>query len=140
MNHAKRSSFLSLLLAGFLANGAAQTGLSIDPTRPAAEWLAAQAPGTAEAAAREAGPGGLQVIVKGATRKFAVIDGQLIRLGESDQGSRLLAIGAQDVLLQKDGVKTELHMNPAVRKKVHQSKPAGRGLESGSKVLNGEGQ
>ncbi len=141
MKNVYRSSILAWLFCALLASAAAQTVLPNDPTRPAAQWLAAQArPAGGDTAAPDPEPAGVQIIVMGAKRQFAVIDGQLIRVGESYQGARLLSIGSQGVLMQKDGAKADLRMNPAVRKKVYLSKPVRGGTEPGTIVLNGEGQ
>jgi len=111
-----------------------------DPTRPAAEWLAAQpvVPG-AEEAGYDLAPG-VRVLVIGPARKFAIIDGQMVRQGETYNGAKLVSVRPEGVVLQRDGSKERLSMSPAVVKKVRVSKPAASRSKSKKKVLNGEGQ
>ena len=111
-----------------------------DPTRPAPEWLATQAsaPG-AVATAKDSGLG-LRVLVIGPTRKFAIIDGQTVRLGETFNGAKLVGFHADGVVMQKDGSKERLSMSPAVGKKVLVSNPVAGKTKSKKNVLNGEGQ
>ena len=128
------------LVVGVSAMGLAQADSLTDPTRPATEWLAAQpvAPGSQPAVSSAALE--VQVLVIGHSRKFAIIDGQLVRLGEAVNGAKLVAFHADGVVLQKDGNKEKLSMTPAVVKKLEGSKPVVGRAKSGKKVVNGEGQ
>lgn len=133
--------YFALLLVGLGHIGVAQTTGQTDPTRPAPEWLAAQAPVPGnEAAGPDNAPAGVQVIVIGPTRKFAIIDGQMVRFGHSYNGAKLVGIRPEGVVLQKDGVKEKLSMSPAVTKMVRVPKPTPGGVQSGKKAANGEGQ
>ena len=123
--------------------GSIETALAVtlvDPTRPAPEWLALQPmmPGAA-ATASDSAPN-VRVLVIGPARKFAIIDGQMIRVGETYNGARLVGFHADGVVIQKDGVNEKLSMTPAVVKKVEGSKPVVGRTKSGKKVVNGEGQ
>jgi len=111
-----------------------------DPTRPTAEWLATQAvaPG-AVAIPKDSAPG-VRVLVVGPSRKFAIIDGQLVRLGETYNGAKLVGFHADGVVMKKEGSKERLGMSPAVEKKVLASNPAAGKPKSKKNVLNGEGQ
>ena len=111
-----------------------------DPTRPTSEWLAAQPPAPGAEAVAQVAPSGLQVLVLGPTRKFAIIDGQLVRLGETYKGAKLVGFHADGVVMQKDGSKEMLSMSPAAIKKFEVSKPVVGRTKSGKKVVNGEGQ
>ena len=115
----------------------AQADAMADPTRPAPEWLAAQ-PG-AEGVGVDAAPG-LRVVVIGPSRKFAIIDGQMVRQGEIYNGAKLVGIYPGGVVLQGDGGKERLSMSPAVEKKVRVSKPVPGKPKPKKNVLNGEGQ
>ncbi len=141
--------FFELLLAlvgvgvGVGLTGAVSAQSLSDPTRPAPEWLAAQPPLPGAVAAAQdvaATPGVLQVLVIGQTRKFAIIDGLVVRYGQSYNGSKLVGINPDGVVLQKDGKKEKLSMNPAVEKKVESHKPLASKSGSGKKMLKGEGQ
>lgn len=87
-----------------------------DPTRPPPAWLAAQ-PGAESAAVAEAGSAsGLRMLVIGKSRKFAVIDGQVVRPGDAYNGSRVLAIKPDSVLIEgSDGPKS-LKLIPEIGK------------------------
>ena len=130
--------FFSVMALGCI--GVAHADALADPTRPAAEWLAAQpvVPG-AEVTGSNAAPG-VRVLVIGPTRKFAIIDGQMVRLGASYNGAKLVSIQSGGVVLQKDGSKEKLSMNPAVEKKVRVTKSATGKPKLKKKVVNGEGQ
>lgn len=133
--------FVVLLLVGLGRIGVAQTPGQTDPTRPAPEWLAAQAPVPAdEALGPASAPAGVQVIVIGPTRKFAIIDGQMVRFGQTYNGAKLVGIRPEGVVLQKDGVKEKLSMSPAVTKMVRVPNPTPGGVRSEKKAANGEGQ
>lgn len=134
---------LSVLLLGCLGGMAgAHAQLLADPTRPAAEWLATQPVLPGGEVAGSGAESGVQVLVIGRARKFAIVDGQLVRQGESYNGARLVGIRHDGVVMQRDGSKETLSMNPAVEKKVRASKPAVRkGKAKPEKiVVNGEGQ
>ncbi len=131
-----------LALAGFGLAGAVSAQSLSDPTRPAPEWLAAQPPVAGAVAAQDvaATPGVLRVLVIGHTRKFAIIDRQLVRYGETYNGSKLVGINPDGVVLQKDGRKEKLSMNPAVEKRIKSHKPLASKGGSGKKMLKGKGQ
>ncbi len=131
--------------------GAARAAPLSDPTRPASEWLAAQPPVPGAVAAQPPVPGAVaaqdvtaaprvRVLVIGRARKFAIIDGQVVRYGETYNGSKLVGINPDGVVMQKDGSKEKLSMHPAVEKRVKSHKPlVGKG-DSGKNMLHGEGQ
>ena len=131
---------VAALLAALVALGPARADLLADPTRPAAEWLAAQPPVPGGEVAGSGTETGVQVLVIGRARKFAIVDGQLVRQGDSYNGARLVGIQHDGVVMQRDGSKEKLSMNPAVEKKVRVSKPAAGRAKSEKIVVNGEGQ
>ena len=81
-----------------------------DPTRPPG------ATGARIAGERAAPTGGLklQSILISPDRRAAIISGHVVRLGESVQGHRLVAIGEGDVVLRMDGKSRTLRLFPAV--------------------------
>lgn len=129
---------LLLLILGMAASSFsfAQSG---DPTRPAPEWLALQPrlPG-ATAVETDRGTPGAQIIVVGPSRRFAMVDGQAVRPGETYRGSKLLGIGDEGVTWQTDGHREFTSMSPGVQK----TDPAARqskqpGAKTRAKTLNG---
>jgi len=89
----------------------------IDPTVIPPAWLAAQPapPGAAIVVAKEPTPI-VQVIVIGKSRKFAVIDGQVVKSGEILNESQIVNIKSGEVVT-KDSSKS-LKLNPSVEKKL----------------------
>ena len=139
MTHAPYAPALVVLLSGMFALSAAQTGTTFDPTRPSSQWVTATAPLVAtDAVPTEVDPAGVQILVIGATRRFAVIDGTLMHVGESRQGIKLLAIGAQSVRVRRDGTTVELRVTPDVRKKTYVPKPVPAKPVSTRKAINGD--
>jgi hypothetical protein len=103
-----------LALWGVQASGA---DTARNPTVPPAAWLAAQppVPGAPAVMSTDA-PAGMQVILIGKTRKFAIIDGQAVAPGQTYNGSKVLAIQPGEVVLE-DASKS-LKATPGVEKKV----------------------
>jgi hypothetical protein len=124
-----------------LSRSAAQTPQTQDPTRPADVWLAAaaSAPGTSGAPA-DAPAQGLRVLVIGATRRLAVIDGQVVHLGESYQGAKLVGLDAQGARLKTPRATVNLQITPAARKQVHMPQAAPGKPAPSSKTQKGDGQ
>lgn len=82
-----------------------------DPTRPPGVAGVRVTPGE-----RVPPTGGLklQSILVSPERRAAIISGQVVRLGESVQGHRLVAIGEGEVVLRMDGKSRTLRLFPAV--------------------------
>jgi hypothetical protein len=106
-------SLLALLVLGTSAWGESR----IDPTVIPPAWLAAQPTptGAATVVAKEPTPI-VQLIVIGQSRKFAVIDGQVIKSGEILNESQIVDIKSGEVVT-KDRSKS-LKLNPSVEKKL----------------------
>lgn len=99
---------LLALITGIAAPAMAQA--LPDPTRP---------PGGIDAGTAEAADGGLQSIIRpsGAKPK-ALINGELVLLGGKVGESRLVAINADNVVLQNsDGSRDTLYLTPGISKK-----------------------
>ena len=92
-------------------------GTLSDPTLPPPAWLAAQ-PGVPGAAAQveQDASSGMQLILIGQSRKLAVIDGQVVKPGDTYRGSKVLAIKPGEVVLQ-DASKS-MKLTPNIEKKV----------------------
>jgi MSHA biogenesis protein MshK len=115
----------ALVLAVLLASAvsAAAQGL-VDPMRPAGA-------GEGETAApRPAGPV-LEQIVLGDGRRFAVISGRRVALGDRVGDARVVAIGADQVTL-RGGTTQVLRMFPHTDKKGAGSAPQPRKADEGS--------
>ena len=129
-----------LLLLGLGSMAVAQAQSLADPTRPAPEWLATQPRAPGAEVVSDGAASGVQVIVMGPARRFAIIDGQMVRYGHTYNGAKLVGITPESVVLLKDGSKQKLSMSPAVEKRVRASKPEASKIKSRKKVVNGEGQ
>ncbi len=85
------------------------------------------APGTVPraAAAPQGSHPGLRVVVTGAGRSVASIDGQLVHVGDVVNGMRVARIDQQGVLLTGEaGAREHLTVNPAVVKSKRQAQAA----------------
>ena len=107
-------SLLALIVLGLTTSAWGES--RIDPTVIPPAWLAAQpvTPGAAPVLAKEPTPI-VQVIVIGKSRKFAVIDGQVVKSGEILNDSQVVDIKSGEVVT-KDSSKS-LKLNPSVEKK-----------------------
>ena len=120
MTSAHFSKVLPLLAAWFClgAAGTAQAQAVADPTRPPDAWLAAQpaAPQT-DAAPAQSADSGAHVTVTGKNRRYAVIDGQVVKPGDQINGARVVAIKANSVTLKQNDSRQVLSLTPGVEKK-----------------------
>lgn len=106
-----------LVITGLASPALAYSQGSGDPTKPSPVWLALQpVPSRGAAAEVEGGTPGAQIIVVGPARKFAMVDGQAVRPGETYRGSKLLGIGHEGVTWQTDGHREFTSMSPGVQK------------------------
>ena len=107
-------SLLALLVLGLTAS--AWGGSRIDPTVIPPAWLAAlpTTPGATTDVTKEPTPV-VQLIVIGKSRKFALIDGQVVKSGEILNESQIVDIKSGEVVT-KDSSKS-LKLNPSVEKK-----------------------
>lgn len=116
----------------FLAGASiAQAQALRDPTRPPGAIGVRTAPGE-----RSAPTGGLrlQSILISPERRAAIISGQVVRLGESVQGYRLVAIGESEVVLRMDGKSRTLRLFPAVDLTESAVATGGRRDDTGSRA------
>ncbi len=92
-----------------------------DPTRPPAAWLAAQAkaaPGTAMAgvAEPESVPR-LQSLLIGPSRRYAIIEGQLVGVGDTFGDARVVEVRPTEVVLRSERGTQTLKLFPDVEKR-----------------------
>ncbi len=87
-----------------------------DPTRPPDAWLALQ-PQAAGLPTDLPDSAGARVTVLGPTKRFAVVDGQVVKVGDVIKGAKVIAISAQTVTLQENGSRRVLSLTPGVVKK-----------------------
>ena len=124
-----------LLALGWCA--LASAGTLTDPTRPPDAWLAAQGSYVTD---DDASSG--QVLLLGRTRRFAVIDGQLVKPGDTLNGAKVLAIRPNGVVVVEENAEPQLlKLTPAIEKKSTTSRPQNaQGRTSKRTVLlNGNG-
>jgi MSHA biogenesis protein MshK len=108
----RRSTFALLFLcATVLAPQGAYGQQLRDPTRPPVFMV----PG-GPAAARESDLV-LQTVLISPERRAAIINGQLLRLGESIAGMQLMSISEGEVQLRGRGESRTLHLFPAIDKR-----------------------
>lgn len=85
-----------------------------DPTRPPQIWL--EAHGISFSTTSQETPSGVQLIMIGPSKKFALVNGQIVMPGKIFNGSKVLDINS-DGVVTKDASKS-LKLIPAVKKKV----------------------
>jgi MSHA biogenesis protein MshK len=111
-----KTARLLLFTLGVVVSALSHAQTTGDPTRPAPAWQALQpkAPG----ATVEVAPStpGAQIVVVGPARKFAMVDGETVRPGDTYRGSKLLAIGPDGLIWQTEGRRELTSMSPAVLK------------------------
>lgn len=124
-------------LCAFVALGFAGTAWSqADPTKPSAAWLAAHGGQPMQA---ETGLAGAQIVLSGASRRFVVVDGNIVRPGQVHNGAKLVSVGDGNSVWQKGGVRETPDMSPAVQKTpvvVAQAQAAKK--QNHKKQVNGE--
>ncbi len=89
-----------------------------DPTRPPREWLAAlpKDAGAPSAAEEDVSPR-LQSLVLGPSRKYAIIDGQLVGVGDRFNDARVVAVRPAGVVLRSERGTETLKLFPDVEKR-----------------------
>lgn len=122
---------MPLMIALGWASGAG-ANVAGDPTEAPAVWIAAQpaAPGSGPKAMGEVSPE-MQVIVAGRSRKLAVVNGEVVKVGDLYKGSRVVAIRGNKLVLE-DASKS-VDMTPGVSK----AKPALSRVQKKRVVLPG---
>ncbi|HSH90777.1 MAG TPA: hypothetical protein VK996_12395 [Ramlibacter sp.] len=109
-----------------------------DPTRPHPSWLAAHPQPGAQAAAPQAGVPTAQILLISPVSQIAVVGGHPVRVGESHEGYRLVAIKEGEVVWRReDGPKTS-SMHPAVRKTIKKDVPDPAPVKLKKKRTNGD--
>ena len=86
-----------------------------DPTAPPPEWLALQPAIPGKLVPVPEAVMEVQVLIIGRARNLAVIDGQIVKVGDEHRGSKVLAVRA-DQIVKEDAAKSLL-VTPAVVKK-----------------------
>ncbi|MBI2752907.1 MAG: hypothetical protein HYX46_05265 [Betaproteobacteria bacterium] len=112
-----------------------------DPTRPPQEWLDAQpkVAGAPSAFEQEAPPH-LQSLLIGPSYKYAIIDGQLVGVGDTFNDSRVVKVSPTEVVLRSErGIQTlklfaDVDKRPANPVAIDAAPPPARGKrpQSGS--------
>jgi len=125
----------ALAALGMAACSAAWGQALSDPTRPPPAWIAAQAKKTdgsldASAALAGAPPGvsaagvaegeaapRLQSLLIGPSRKYAIINGQLVSVGETYKDAKLVEVRPNEVVLHSEHGRQTLKLFPDVEKR-----------------------
>jgi hypothetical protein len=113
----------SVLPLAALCGAAAAQGLA-DPTRPPSQYLATQRNGVPADGADGQSPD-VQIVVTGRSRGFAVVKGRAMRPGETLNGTKLVSVGPEGAVWERDGVRESPSMNPAAMK-THSQPPVAR--------------
>jgi hypothetical protein len=101
-----------------LGSGAAAWGQGLsDPTRPPREWLDAQPKVAAALSAVEEAAPQLQSLLIGPSRKYAIIDGQLLGVGDTYKDARVVAVRPAGVVLRSVRGSETLKLFPDVEKR-----------------------
>jgi MSHA biogenesis protein MshK len=101
---------LILLIVGLAALVGAHAAPIGDPTRP--PWAEGEAPPGAAAVGDR-----VEMILVAPDRRFALIGGRLVRVGDEVGGARVVRIGTESVTLRREDSVEELPLYPAVQKK-----------------------
>jgi hypothetical protein len=112
-----RKTAISFLL---IACPAAWAGTASDPTMPSPKWIASQ-PSAPDKEKPRMQPMETQVIVYSADRKIAVVDGVMVRLGETYNGERLVSMKRNQVEWKHVEHDTSASGRPAIVKKILRS-------------------
>lgn len=113
-----RTGLVALALAGLgSGSGAAELTSALGSAfRPQA---GAEAPAAGPAGPAGANLPGLRIVVSGASRSVASIDGQMVHVGDVVNGMRVTRIDPQGVvLIGEGGVSQRLTMSPSVAKRM----------------------
>lgn len=127
MKYKLRPLFFTACLAMCASSLLAQSGLH-DPMRPADP-----APFSAQVSASDAHqPSGenIQMLVIGRQRAFAMINGVLVKPGESVNQWQLVSIDRQGVVMRNASVIQEFSISPSVVKTVRTSNPKNSSSDS----------
>lgn len=109
----------------------------VDPTRPPEAWLAAQ--GNAQEKS-DTGTDGARVAVIGKHRRFAVVDGRVVKIGDTVAEGRVAAIRPEAVVIRQGDENTALSLTPGVEKKIHHPGAAGAGKSAQQRTFSGRGE
>jgi hypothetical protein len=107
-----------LVFAGFVPTAAAELN---DPTRPPAGFVERAASGEATALASPPAPLELSALFLMGDSPYAVLDGQVVRVGDSLPAGRVIRIDEHGVRLKTPAGTRQLELLPEVKKT-----PAGR--------------
>jgi hypothetical protein len=102
-------------LALLFAAAAAIAGTPSDPTRPSPKWINAQPDASGAAKVKEQ-PMETQVILHGADRKIVVVDGVMVRVGETYNGDRLKEVKRNEVIWKRSAMPERDTPRPQIHK------------------------
>ena len=122
MKTAMRTRFRAGVIAAALALGGGTTAWGQatlpDPTRPPQAWLDAQPKAAGVTAEADAGAAPqLQSLVIGPSRRYAIIEGQLVGVGDTFKDARVVAVRPTEVVLRSERGTQTLRLYPDVEKR-----------------------
>lgn len=117
-------------------------GVQSDPTRPSPRWFAAQSAGqNVPTNVTQVASSGGQFTLTGDLRKFAIIDGKVVRQGDTFNGSKVVNIKSGEIVV-KNATKS-LKVTRAVEKRESTSdslRKTERVATKANVLLNGSGR
>ena len=119
---------MSVAVCGVCCAQGAHAQALVDPTRPPSATAGVAIPGAR-------GPV-LQSVLIGRGRNYAVIDGQIVRLGGEYAGAKLVAISESEVTLRTGASTKVLRLFPGIEKK----SASGAGQASPARKARAEGK
>jgi len=114
----KRSVLLAVMLAGWMVPAAGQsgTGLAQDPTKPPAAYLAGATLGAVAVASAPLSRLTSVMLPKHGGRASAVIDGQVLRIGDKLGESQLRSVTESTAILEGPQGRETLYLIPDINK------------------------
>jgi len=117
---------LTMLICPLLSWGSALS----DPTRPPAIWLTVNGINLPGSSGKNA-PSGVQLIMIGPSKKFAIINGKIVRPGKLYNGSTVIDINSEGVITKNKS--KSLKLLPGVRKSAdsssHSKRSSGKSIK-----------
>jgi len=118
---------LTMLICPLLSWGSALS----DPTRPPAIWLTVNGINLPSGNSGKNAPSGVQLIMIGPSKKFAIINGKIVRPGKPYNGSTVIDINSEGVITKNKS--KSLKLLPRVRKSAdsssHSKRSSGKSIK-----------
>ena len=121
-----RNSCMALL--ALVASSSAHAQALSDPMRPPAQWLATQSKGDSAGGSlgAESLPQ-LQSVLISPSRRYAIVEGQLVGVGDAFLDGKVIAVHASEVVMRSERGTQTLKLFPDVNLRPSQSAATGQG-------------